>query len=126
MNADVQMHLGVTDFGEPFLQFRADEMRNDRFTILVYHYLLGQFRIKITDLQTPDSTAPAGHGSIVQEMCTYRPSKLAEVITLLRHSPDPLQMARTWATPSNCDCDGGRIRLDNEPQREPHTCKATV
>jgi hypothetical protein len=123
VNATVQMHLGVTDFSEPFVQFKAGEMYNPRFTILVYHYLLGQFRIQITDTELQDETAPEGHGSIVQEMCTYRTRKLAEVITLLRYSPDPLQLARTWAKPFNCDFHGGRIKLDNQPSDRPGVCQ---
>src|SRR5947209_15029468 len=108
-SATVQMRLDEST--ETFLQFRDEEMQNPRFTILVQHYLLGQFRIQLTDRDWPDRTAPAGHGSIVQEMCTYRSAKLAEVITLLRRSPDPLTLARSWARPFNCDVDGGRIRL---------------
>jgi hypothetical protein len=107
------------------LQFRGDEMQNARYTILVYNYSLGQFRIRITDREVPDATAPAGHGSIVQELCTYSHAQLAEALTQLRHSRDPLQLARSWAKPWNQE--GGRIRLDNkEPGRVPTTHKATV
>jgi len=112
--ADVQMRLEPADL-PPLLQFRGDEMQNEDFTILVFHFLLGQFRIKITDLRLPDLTAPEGHGSIVQELCTYQHATLARVITELRHSPDPLELARSWAKPFNCEYRGGRIRLDNQP-----------
>jgi hypothetical protein len=108
--ASVQTRLDEAT--EPLLQFRCGEMTNQDYSILVYHYLLGQFRIQLTDCRQPDSNAPAGHGGIVQELCTYKHTTLAKVLTLLRHSKDPLQLALSWRSQSNCEGPGGRIRLD--------------
>jgi len=114
--AAVQIHMGLMngDDEKPFLQFSDDEMLNPRYTILVYHYLFGQYRIKLTDREIPDSAAPAGHGSIVQELCTYRSPKLSEVVAHLRYAKDPLEVARSWATSENCE--RGRIRLDQSTE----------
>lgn len=120
--AAVQASLDLAS--EPLLRFRAQEMANRNFTILVYHYLLGQFRIQLTDLRRPDRFAPEGHGEIVQELCTYRHETLAAVLTKLRHAPEPLELARSWAGPHNCEREGGRIRLDNAATPQSPTGRA--
>jgi hypothetical protein len=117
MSANATVQTRLEEMQTPFLQFRGyKEMQNFRYTILVYHYLLGQFRIQLTDTEVRDPYAPEGHGSIVQEMCTYRYGTLANAVTQLRHSKDPLTLAGSWATPANCDSPGGRIRLDVVPR----------
>ncbi|MEN3369985.1 MAG: hypothetical protein V7609_2128 [Verrucomicrobiota bacterium] len=114
MTAAATVQTRLEEQTEPFVQFRCGEMVNHDYSILVYHYLLGQFRIVLTDCRLPDLAAPAGHGSIVQVLCTYKHATLAKTLTLLRHSKEPLELARSWATPTNCECAGGRIRLDGE------------
>ena len=97
------------------LDIRADQMVNKYYTIGVQRYMMGQYRIQLCDLRVPDSYAPEGHGSIVQEMCTYRQPMLKSVVQKLRAAEDPLAVARGYAKPWNCEFEGGRIRLDTEP-----------
>lgn len=89
-----------------------------RHTLLVVPFLLGQFRIQITDLEQPDRHAPEGHGSIVRELCTYQIDRLSEVLDELEAAADPLAQACTYERPWNCKYAGDRIRLDNEPGPE--------
>jgi hypothetical protein len=114
----VQIPMGLMNGEEekPFLQFSGDEMLNPRYTVLVYHYLFGQYRIQLTDRELADSASPAGHGSVVQELCTYRSPKLSEVVAHLRYAKEPLEVARSWATLANCEREGGRIRLDQSKE----------
>lgn len=100
-------------------QFQSDQMQNPNYTVLVRNYMLGQFRIQLTDVRRTDPRAPKGHGQIVQEMCTYRSSTCATTVASLRNSEDPLKLARSWAKPYNCETKGGRIRLDNRPEDRP-------
>ena len=91
------------------------ELRNPRYTILVHAYLLGQFRIHITDKECPDPGAPAGHGSLVQDLCTYDSQKMVATVMMLRCAADPVALARSLATRENCEWPGYRIRLDTVP-----------
>ncbi len=100
------------------LDIRAEKMVNKYYTIGVQRYALGQFRIQLMDLRQPDSYAPEGHGAIVQEMCTYQQPTMKSVIEKLRGAKDPLEVARSYAKPWNCEFEGGRIRLDNKPPPE--------
>lgn len=98
----------------PIMEVFAHQMKDQRHTILVQPYMFGQFRIQLTDISKIDPDAPPGHGSIVREFCTYKFDKMALVVTQLRDTDDPEAVAESFATPSNCEGPGGRIRLDTE------------
>lgn len=102
------------------LEVEAKDMRAKDRTILVLDNLCNQFRIKITDISrgTGHCGAPPGHGDIVQEMCTYKMMTMARACAELMSAKDPVKLARSWARPHNCEHEGGRIRLDNEPAVE--------
>lgn len=94
-------------------------LRNPHYTILVWPFMYGQYRIQLTDKRQPDFFAPDGHGAIVQQLCTYSGPRFVETCVLLGTADDPLALARSWARPWNCESPGGRIRLDNEPREIP-------
>jgi hypothetical protein len=102
---------------KPAFEVLPDKMTNKRYSLLVYNYLLGQFRIQLTDTYDPDAFAPPGHGSIKREMCTYKKEKALFVLAVLAAAEDPLKVARGFEREHNCEVPGrGRIRLDNEPE----------
>lgn len=93
--------------------------KNRRYTVLLRRYLARQLRIQVTDLDRPDNSAPAGHGSIVRELCTYRPDTAVAVILNLVTAIDPEEIAQRYARPWNCEGPGLRIRLDNRSEDRP-------
>ncbi|MGA3170327.1 MAG: hypothetical protein ABSE62_04880 [Chthoniobacteraceae bacterium] len=113
----------LTQGGTPgaLLEFRA--LRNPRYTLMVFSFVLGQFRIQITDKEVPDTDAPEGHGGIVCEMCTYHANTMARVVRQLRMDEDPLALARSWERPWNCEGPGCRIRLDTTEADNPYRGK---
>ena len=99
----------------PLIDIPAGKLQSPRHGILVWPYLLGQYRIQLTRIDQRDPFAPAGHGGIVEQMCTYKPARAAEIVLALIVQDDPEAFVRSLARPWNCDGPGGRIRLDNEP-----------
>ena len=101
---------------EPLLEITPNLMQNKNYSILVYPFTFGQFRIRLTNVKIKDSYAPEGHGSIIREMCTYKNATMIETVGKLMESKEPEKTAESFATPYNCEFPGGRIRLDNEPR----------
>ena len=108
----------ATEIEDETLLLDFTALRDRRRTILVRSFLAGQYRIQITDKTRPDAGAPEGHGEIVQELCTYRFGTLVDALGELRSADDAVVRARTWARPWNCEGEGGRIRLDNQPSED--------
>lgn len=106
----------LAHFADETLMLDYTKLRDRRHTILVRSFLLGQYRIQITAKDRPAADAPDGHGEIVQELCTYRFGTLVDALAELRSAGDAVARARSWARPWNCE--GGRIRLDNQPRRK--------
>ena len=52
----------------PVCEVLSEDMKNPGFTVIVYPYALGQFRIQVTELRFPSGYAPEGHGSIAREL----------------------------------------------------------
>lgn len=96
------------------------ELRHPSYSLLVWRYLLGQYRIQLTDRRIPDVGCPEGHGSIVQNLCTYKAYTVINVVAELGLSEDPLALAQSWARPWNSE--GDRIRLDNEEKERNTEC----
>lgn len=46
--------------------FEKFNLRHPRYSLLVYPYMFGQYRLMITDKTDRDPYAPPGHGSIVR------------------------------------------------------------
>ncbi len=99
---------------------------NDRYGVLVYGYLFGQYRIQLTDRQRPEYGAPDGHGSIVQLLDTYDPLKLIMVVRAILNADDPLALCESKARPWNTNFVGDRIRLDNKPEDRPERVTRTT
>lgn len=88
-------------------------MTNQKYSVLVRSYLYGQFRIQLTDTTVPDLAAPEGHGSIVRECCTYKPTTMLSVLAELAEAAEPEEYLTHFETPKTCEVFGyGRIRLD--------------
>lgn len=104
-------------------EVRPENMKNRDYSVLVYAYALGQYRIKLTSVAAPDRYAPEGHGSIVREMCTYSMLRMEAVVACIRHAVDPELECEIFAEPWNCEQKGGRIRLDNHPEDRPETAR---
>jgi hypothetical protein len=109
----------MTEEISPLLEVLSDQMVSKTHTILVQPFMFGQYRIQLTRVDRPDPFAPAGHGSIVREMCTYNPRTVATLALFLRLAADPEAYCRELERPWNCESSGGRIRLDN---RQPFVC----
>ena len=92
---------------------------NHHYSVIVRHYMCDQYRIQLCDIRVPDPWSPPMHGGLVQELCTYHEKRALAVTDLLCMVREPLEMARCFATPDNCEYDGGRIRLDNGPLGHP-------
>ena len=97
----------------PYAHMDKLELAHPDYTVLVEAFAFGQYRIRLTDKTQPDSFAPAGHGSIVRELCTYHESKAYETVDALAKADDPLAYCVSLERPYNCEYEGGRIRLDN-------------
>lgn len=83
-------------------------MKNPRYSITVWSYLLGQYRIQLEDHFNPTS-APEGHGDIIRELCTYKKSMMELTVEAFRLSDHPPTYAESLAKPWNCEGPGGRI-----------------
>ena len=88
-------------------------MADKNFTIIVRPFLMGQFRIQITDITKPDSGAPKGHGSIAGQMCTYKHGTMRKVVKELKDAKDVMKKYNSYRQPWNSDHSTDRIRLDN-------------
>ena len=88
--------------------------QDGRHTVLVYAYLFGQIRMRLTDKERPDSTAPEGHGSIVRELDTYKLETAVGTIAAIMAADDAAAYCESLARPWNTAFEGDRIRLDNE------------
>lgn len=128
MDAYLEMLLMVLDrAGEPHdgaVDATADMAwqafcNHSHYTVIVRNYMLGQYRIQLCDSRQPDPHAPPMHGSIVQELCTYKLTKAEEVTDALCLAYEPLKKARGYATETNCEGPGMRIRLDDKPDDHP-------
>lgn len=97
---------------KPIKKISPQEMKNPRYSITVWSYLLGQYRIQLEDHFNPTS-APAGHGDIIRELCTYKKSMMELTAEAFRLSDHPPTYAESLAKPWNCEGPGGRIRLDS-------------
>jgi len=95
------------------LEFKGEEMRNPMYTIIVYLYMLGQYRIQVTELGRPDVHAPPGHGSICRLLCTYDWRTLVRVVDKLRDSDKILEKVDSYRRPWNSEGPYDRVRLDN-------------
>lgn len=94
----------------------SELMADKNHTILVRPFLLGQYRIQVTDLRRVDPDAPPGHGEIVRELCSYIAMTCMEAIETLAAAPDVVAAVDAMGRPWNQEGPGGRIRLDNEPK----------
>lgn len=103
---------------KPVKRIPPQEMKNTRYSIAVWAYLLGQYRIQIEDHFNP-TFAPNGHGDIIRELCTYSKSKMELTVEAFRLSNDPPAYAESLAKPWNCEDAGGRIRLDSRLEDHP-------
>lgn len=103
---------------KPIKRIPPQEMKNPRYSIAVWAYLLGQYCIQIEDHSHP-IYAPQGHGDIVRELCTYSKSRMELTVEAFRLSDDPIIYAESLANPWNCEGPGGRIRLDNRLEDHP-------
>lgn len=56
----------MTDYTVPLWELRA--LHNTRYTLEVWPYFAGQYRLKLTDRTRPDPFARAPHGTIVREL----------------------------------------------------------
>ena len=101
---------------KPIKRIRPDKMKNSRYSVSVWPYLLGQFRIQLEDHQNV-LMSPSGHGQIIRELCTYKKHTMELTVERLRLSDEP--SAESLAFPWNCDGPGGRIRLDNRQEDRP-------
>lgn len=97
----------------PVTAVASGNMANPRYSILVWPYAFGQYRIQLTDTTRQAPFAPAGHGEIIRELCTYSPETMKQVVAELRQAGDPESVCQSLARPWNCEYIGGRIRLDN-------------
>lgn len=89
------------------------------YTVIVQNFMFGQYRIQLCDSRIYDPGAPPMHGGVVQQMCTYHRDKAEWMTDQLYLAKDPLAFAKSFATPTNCEFDGGRIRLDDDPDSHP-------
>lgn len=97
---------------KPLWEFRREQMTNQKYSVLVQPYLMGQYRIQLcNDLEVP---GVEHHGEIVREMCTYSYQTAISKSSALACAKAPESLAASWATPKNCEFKGGRIRLDWE------------
>lgn len=105
------------DENSVLLDVRASKMRNPQYSIIVYQYLLGQWRINLCESREGPSNEsyPEGHGEIKQAGCTYSPSTAHMIVKQLMEADEPLALFRSWARPYNSEYPGDRIRLDNKP-----------
>lgn len=93
--------------------YSETNLTNPDYTILVYPYAFGQYRIKLTSKLQPDTYAPLGHGAIVRECDTYSYEKAKETIDKMKEAIDPKQYLNRLANHKNTEYEGDRIRLDN-------------
>lgn len=103
---------------KPIRRVSPQEMKNTRYSISVWSYTYGQYRIQLEDHQNP-IMAPVGHGDIVREFCTYKKHAMELTVEALRLSDDPPAYAASLERPWNCDGPGGRIRLDSRLEDRP-------
>ncbi len=75
------------ELSQPLFEFT--DLVNPNYTLVVYLYMLSQYRIQLTDKRQPDRDAPEGHGAIVQDLCTDNHTNLVAAITALRLADDP-------------------------------------
>lgn len=97
-------------------EVQPTKMTNADYSVIVWPYAFGQFRIQLTNVAIGDPFAPAPHGAIVREMCTYDKQTMLDTVEKIRGSDDPEAFCRTLEKPWNCEYQGGRIRLDNIPE----------
>lgn len=103
---------------KPIKTIPSQEMKNPRYSVTVWPYLLGQFRIQLEDHSNP-TFGPLGHGDIIRELCTYKKSTMELTVEAFRLSEDPPTYAESLAKPWNCEDSGGRIRLDSRLEDHP-------
>lgn len=101
---------------EDYVIFEAPNLLSPHHTVLVRSFLLGQYRIQLTDKRQPDDYAPEGHGTICRELCTYEYTVALATVLDLQACIDPEAHCEALAKPWNCEYPGGRIRLDNRPK----------
>lgn len=103
----------------PLIRVLPNEMKNSQYSISVWQYLMGQFRIQIEDHNAP-TLGPEGHGSVVVELDTYKKKVLEKVIQELQSSESPLKYTEGLKKPWNSDFPNDRIRLDNVSADRPN------
>ena len=96
---------------EPIIKISCSLMENPKYSIEVFKYLLGQFRVQLI-FEGQEDPFFCCRG-IVRQMCTYKHETLVTTIHNLRSSKDPEEYCEGLAKPWNCEGSGGRIRLDN-------------
>ena len=110
--------------GDPTsLSVRADQMCNQRYTVLVYDYAFQQKRIQVTDIQKPDGDAPPGHGTIVKQLCTYHEDVAVSVVAKLQASEDPIECVESLRKPWNSEGPDDVVRLDTTEEDNPYRGK---
>lgn len=77
------------------------------YTIQVWPFLFGQFRIQL---------CANGDPSPVRQLCTYKMATAIAVTAALAKSEDPEAYCRSLERPWNFEAPGGRIRLDEGPE----------
>jgi hypothetical protein len=103
---------------KPIKRILPQEMKNPRYSVSVWSYLLGQYRIQLEDHSNP-TFAPKGHGNIIRELCTYQIATMELTVEKFRTSEDPPAYAESLAKPWNCEGPEGRIRLDSKLEDHP-------
>lgn len=103
---------------QPIKRIPPSEMKNPRYSVSVWSYLLGQYRIQLEDHNNP-IYAPKGHGDIIRELCTYQKSTMELTVEAFRISDNPPVYAESLAKPWNCEGSEGRIRLDSRLEDHP-------
>lgn len=103
---------------QPIKRIPPSEMKNPRYSLSVWSYLLGQYRIQLED-HNNSICAPKGHGDIIRELCTYQKSTMELTVEAFRASDDPPAYAESLARPWNCEGPEGRIKLDSSLEDRP-------
>jgi hypothetical protein len=102
---------------------QSSQMTNPRYSIIVYHYVMGQLRIQLTDLQKPDPDAPEGLGEIVKQLCTYHVNVALDLLAKLQASEDPIECVESMRTPWNSEGPDDVVRLDTTAADNPYRAK---
>jgi hypothetical protein len=114
---EVYERIFEPDFDPILVEFRSEEMRNERYTILVRAAAFGMFKIDLCDCESPTKFAPEGHGNIVETLDTYNPVTLMTTVIDLAIQEDPVGYVDYLRRDYNSEGmgPGYRVRLDNLP-----------